>query len=327
MALRSINASEVLGVVGSTKDLHEVGKTIITEDERDYTKKIKELIKRAKKAQREEGDKTPGDITEHAIEQSLDKAFKNAKLQVFESFLGENWSSERLRVMILDRVDAEMGRLFHGNNRGNAPMDELDNLIQRAAESVYRRIFETSEFLAANRGSALFVQRLYQTHGGLVDDQLREVTDRMITSASNLAITRFDGAHAKGRQWVCPALSRATHRPGLPVRECRSHFVVGPGDGNGQRNRAEDRLHEHDDMHAVARKSIRHREGQAQSAEADAAAGCVVGDRTEGRPLHVRANGWIVLNVGPKRARRLISPRRASEPAFGALLRILSVRT
>jgi hypothetical protein len=194
VVFKSINASGVVGVVGSTKDLTEVGKTYSKEDDRDYIKKIKDLIVKVKEAQKRERDTTPGDITEHAIEQSLDKAFKKAKLQIFESFLGENWSAERLRVMILERVDADIGRLFLGNNRGNVPMEEVDTLIQKAAESIYRRIFETSELLAANRGSALFIQRLYQTHGGLVDDQLREVTDRMITKASAAAIAKYDAA-------------------------------------------------------------------------------------------------------------------------------------
>lgn len=191
--LSKINASEVVTVVGTTKDLGEVGKTTSNEQGRDYTKKIKEIITRFKREAEKAKDKTRGDITEHAIEQSLDKAFKNAKLQTFESFLGENWSAERLRVMVMDRVNVELDRLFEGNNQGNTPMEDLDRLIQRAAESVYRRIFETSELLAANRGSALFVQRLYQTHGGLVDDQLREVADRMIAKASSLAVARFDG--------------------------------------------------------------------------------------------------------------------------------------
>lgn len=190
--LSRINATEVVTVVGTTKDLGEVGKTTSNEEGRDYTKKIKAVIERFKKEAEKAKDTTRGDITEHAIEQSLDKAFKTAKLQTFESFLGENWSAERLRVMVMERVEAELGRLFEGNNQGNTPMEDVDRLIQRSAESVYRRIFETSELLAANRGSALFVQRLYQTHGGLVDDQLREVADRMITTASNVAVGRFD---------------------------------------------------------------------------------------------------------------------------------------
>ena len=88
---------------------------------------------------------TPGDVTQHGIEQSLERAIKNAKLDRFESFLGENWSSERLRTKVLDRVLAELDSLFKGNSRGYAPMQELDSLIDRAAQSTYRRVFEVSE--------------------------------------------------------------------------------------------------------------------------------------------------------------------------------------
>jgi hypothetical protein len=191
--LKSVVSSGLLGVVGSTQDLAKVGQTSSKDDDRDWTGRIQRIVDRFKREQ-DKRITTPGDVTEHAIEQSLESAFKRAKLDVFESFLGENWSAERLRVRILDRVAAELPHLFDGNNRGNAPMQDLDNLIQRAAESIYRRIFEVSELLAANRSSTLFVQRLYQTHGGLVDDQLRELADGMIIKASNAAIGKFEGA-------------------------------------------------------------------------------------------------------------------------------------
>ncbi|HEY6259564.1 MAG TPA: hypothetical protein VIY51_27630 [Xanthobacteraceae bacterium] len=191
--LKSVVSSGLLGVVGSTQDLSKVGQTSSKDDDRDWTGRIQRIVDRFKREQ-DKRITTPGDVTEHAIEQSLDSAFKNAKLDTFESFLGENWSAERLRVRILDRVWAELPHLFDGNNRGNAPMQDLNNLIQHAAESVYRRIFEVSELLAANRSSALFVQRLYQTHGALVDDQLREAADGMIVKASNAAIGKFEGA-------------------------------------------------------------------------------------------------------------------------------------
>jgi len=190
--LARINQTEVVKVVGTTKALDEVGKTVSNDDGRDYTKKITSIVGYFKSLADKADDKARGDITEHAIEQSLDRAFKNAKLDTFESFLGENWSAERLRVMVIERVEVELPRLSNGNNQGNTPMEALDRLIQRAAESVYRRIFETSELLAANRGSALFVQRLYQTHGRLVDSQLREITDRLITQASNAAVAKFE---------------------------------------------------------------------------------------------------------------------------------------
>jgi hypothetical protein len=191
--LKSVVSSGLIGVVGSTQDLSKVGQTSSKDDDRDWTGRIQRIVDRFKREQ-DKRITTPGDVTEHAIEQSLDAAFKRAKLDIFESFLGENWSAERLRVRILDRVAADLPHLFDGNNRGNAPMQDLDNLIQRAAESIYRRIFEVSELLAANRSSTLFAQRLYQTHGGLVDDQLRELADGMIIKASNAAIGKFEGA-------------------------------------------------------------------------------------------------------------------------------------
>lgn len=193
--LQRIASSVAVSDVGSTKDLNEVGQQSVSNDRnRDYTTKIKEIIDRFKEAQSRARDTTPGDVTAHAIEQSLERAVKNAKLDLFERFLNESWTSERLRRMILERVDADLTPLFEGNNRGNAPMDALDTLIQKASESVFRRIFETSELLAANRSSALFMQRLYQTHGALVDGELRETADRMITRASLGTVNRYETA-------------------------------------------------------------------------------------------------------------------------------------
>jgi hypothetical protein len=204
--LKSITASGMLGMVGSTKDVNEVGRNILRDVEdsnRDFTKRIKKDILDRLLGAKQANDKNRGDVTEHAIEQSLEKAFKHANLDTFVSFIGENWSAERLRVYVLDRVDAELGRLLFGTTLGNVPMDDLDKLIQRSAESVYRRIFETSELLAANRSSALFLQRLYQAHGSDLDVRTREDIDRIIarlreniddviTAASNAAIAKFD---------------------------------------------------------------------------------------------------------------------------------------
>lgn len=182
------------GDSGTSKGVTALGKAASKEGERDWTQKVQDIIAKFKNKQNQEGKgvTTPGDVTEHAIEQSLETAIKNAKLDTFETFLGENWSGERLRVMVLDRVEGDVDSLFRGNSRGYAPMQEVDNLIQRAAQLTYRRIFEVSELLAANHGSALFVQRLYQTHGALVNEQLREVADDMITRTSSEAISKFE---------------------------------------------------------------------------------------------------------------------------------------
>jgi hypothetical protein len=192
LVLKRIASSVVVSDVGSTKDLTEVGQQSVANDrKRDYTTKIADIIRRFKEAQTKEGDDTRGDVTAHAIEQSLEKAVKSAKLNVFERFVNESWTGERLRAMILERVAMDLASLLVGTNRGNAPMEALDTLIQRASESVFRRIFETSELLAANKSSALFMQRLYQTHGTQVDGELRETADRMITRASMGAIGRY----------------------------------------------------------------------------------------------------------------------------------------
>jgi hypothetical protein len=176
---------------GTNKAVSPFGKASSKETERDWTEQVKKILEEFTKNQ-DKHVTTAGDVTEHAIEQSLDKAIKDAKLDTFASFLGENWTLERLRAMVLALVDADLETLFKGNSRGYAPMQELDQLIQRAALSTYRRLFELSELMAANRGSALFVQRLYQTHGSHANDQLREDANDMITRTANAAVGKFE---------------------------------------------------------------------------------------------------------------------------------------
>jgi hypothetical protein len=141
----------------------------VKDDERDWTGKVQEIINRFKDKQ-DKNVSTPEDVTEHAIKQSLNEAVSKANLNTFESFVGENWTADRLRVKVLETVLADLDSLFNGNNRGYVPMQQLDTLIQHAAEVTYRRVFENSELLAANRSKAAFVQRLYQDLGARVDD-------------------------------------------------------------------------------------------------------------------------------------------------------------
>ena len=191
-----LNADELgnaSGDTGTNKALSPLGKAVSKERERDWTEAVQKILKKFTDNQ-DRHVTTAGDVTEHAIEQSLDNAIKSAKLDTFESFLGENWTVERLRAMVLDLVSADLDSLFKGNSRGYAPMQEVDQLIQHSAQATYRRIFELSELMAANRGSALFVQRLYQTHGGHVKDQLREDATDMIARTANAAVGKFESA-------------------------------------------------------------------------------------------------------------------------------------
>jgi hypothetical protein len=196
-AVAMLNPDELgLASAGSAtnKAVSPLGKATSKETERDWTGRVTDILNAYSNyiKRQDKHVTTAGDVTEHAIEQSLDQAIKDAKLDTFASFLGENWTSERLRAMVLDLVYADLGTLFNGNSR--APMQELDQLIQHAAQSTYRRLFELSELMAANRGSALFVQRLYQTHGSHASDQLREDATDMITHTANAAVGKFETA-------------------------------------------------------------------------------------------------------------------------------------
>jgi len=77
--LKSVVSSGLLGVVGSTQDLSKVGQTSSKDDDRDWTGRIQRIVDIFKREQ-DKRITTPGDVTEHAIEQSLEQAFKSAKL-------------------------------------------------------------------------------------------------------------------------------------------------------------------------------------------------------------------------------------------------------
>ena len=82
---------------GTNKSVSPFGKAASKETERDWTEAVRNILKTFTENQ-DKRVTTAGDVTEHAIEQSLDKAIKDAKLDTFASFLGENWTAERLRA-------------------------------------------------------------------------------------------------------------------------------------------------------------------------------------------------------------------------------------
>jgi hypothetical protein len=190
--LKSVTPSQSLGTVGASDDLNQIGRDDNAEAGRDYTSRIDDLIKRIQIAQNTQHSTKEGDVTEHAILEALEGSIREANLTKFETFLGENWSPERLRVMILDRVQNEIGSLFDGTNRGAVTMNDLELMIKKAAKNVYARLFETSELLAANRSSTLFVERLYQTHGDLVNGEVRESAEQLLADAAASGMTPLE---------------------------------------------------------------------------------------------------------------------------------------
>ena len=223
--LKSVVPSQSLGTVGASDDLNQIGKDDNAEAGRDYTSRIDDLIKRIQIAQNTQHSTKEGDVTEHAILEALESSIREANLTKFETFLGENWSPERLRVMILDRVENEIGGLFDGTNRGAVTMNDLDLMIKKAAKNVYARLFETSELLAANRSSTLFVERLYQTHGDLVNGEVRESAEQLLADAATSGLTessrscgatrtpsRCATARSGSSTIACPTISRRSAR-------------------------------------------------------------------------------------------------------------------
>ncbi|MGC9956632.1 MAG: hypothetical protein ABSC39_07100 [Roseiarcus sp.] len=190
--LKSVTPGQSLGAVGATDDLDQIGKDYNADAYRDYTSRVDEVISRIQEAQSAQHSTKEGDVTEHAILEALNTSIHDAKLFRFETFLGENWSPERLRVMILDQVLNELGGLFDGTNRGAVTMNDLNSIISKSALNVYSRLFETSELLAANRSSTLFLQRLYQTHGDLVNGDVRESAEQLLTEASAAGVAPLD---------------------------------------------------------------------------------------------------------------------------------------
>lgn len=84
-------------------------------------------------------------------------------------------------------------------------MSDLTSMIDKAAREVYSQLFETSELLAANRGSTLFVQRLYQAHGDLKDN-VREDTEQFLLEASTTA-TAFDPLFRRDQDFMRCAIA------------------------------------------------------------------------------------------------------------------------
>ena len=193
--LKSIVPIRALGAVGASDDLEALNKED-QEKNRDYTGAVEKLLKDLAPKQDSEkrtGTKStmPNDVTEHAVLEALDNAIRTTNLLKFETFRDENWSPERLRVMIVERLRIELGDLLDGGKHEATTMHDLETGIAKAARNVQARLFETSELLAADRGSTLFLQRLYQTHGDVSTD-VRERTEQLLAKAAAAGVAPFE---------------------------------------------------------------------------------------------------------------------------------------
>jgi hypothetical protein len=111
--------------------------------------------------------------------------------------------------------------MLHGTNKGRVSMDDLRGVISKSAEIIYQRLFETSELLAANRSSNLFIQLLYQTQGNAVFGEVREGAERMLMRATGKVTGRFDNVLRRD-----PRAYALNYRKQRIVFDCLSENIV-----------------------------------------------------------------------------------------------------
>jgi len=192
--LKSIVPLAALASVGSSDDLERMSK-YANEQDRDYTADVEKL--KNDLARKPDDKKTAtqtvatSDITQHAIMEALDDAIRNTELIKFETFRDESWSPERLRVMIIDRLRIDLGDVLDGSKSESLTMHDLETSIGKAARAVQARLFETSELLAANRDSTLFLLRLYQAHGDVSGD-VREHIEQLLAKAATDGVAPYE---------------------------------------------------------------------------------------------------------------------------------------
>ena len=91
---------------GSSDTEAALGSAAIDEADRDYTTMVDQLMQTLKSKLGDSGHQ--GDYRDSRAN-TLTEAILQAKLERFETFIGENWSAERLRGMIIKRVTDEIG--------------------------------------------------------------------------------------------------------------------------------------------------------------------------------------------------------------------------
>src|SRR5262249_22670647 len=118
---KTIVVSKGLGSVGVEEEINPSKIDAYRDNKRDYTGALDDLLKMidntSKRSSREGASfLAQGDVTQHALDRAVSQAYEASNLAVFEQFVGEQWTGERLRVAIIDRARTEVPGLLKGNN-------------------------------------------------------------------------------------------------------------------------------------------------------------------------------------------------------------------
>jgi hypothetical protein len=194
---KSVVVSKGLAAVGVEEEINTSKIDVFRDNKRDYTAALAELLRMVdatSKRNSREGASflAQGDVTQHALDRAVSKAYESSDLAVFEQFVGEQWTNERLRVAIIDRARSEVPGLLVGNNLQRVELAPLEEIIQRAGRSIYKRTLETSELIAVNQATARFTRALFETHGPLQSGDIREGVEQMLLAASRAALRDYD---------------------------------------------------------------------------------------------------------------------------------------
>ena len=199
--------------------------------------------------------------------------------------------------MIVERLRIELGDLLDGGKHEATTMHDLETAIAKAARNVQARLFETSELLAANRGSTLFLQRLYQTHGDVSSD-VRERTEQLLEKAASAGVAPFEPLMQRDPNSYALRYRGRAHHLRLPDRQCRGDQFGRLGRGDRGRDRAADRRRQSRRMFEMGRQAARRRRRRAQDPGADAAPRHLVGGGTENRSVDVQSRAGRTLGLG-----------------------------
>jgi hypothetical protein len=195
--LKGFVVSKSLGNVGVEEEIDTARLDQGREQNRDYSTALKSLFTKIGINERNstrDGSSSlaQGDVTQHAVDRSVAKAYEVANLATFEQFKDEQWTQERFRVAMLERAQAEVPGLLFGNNFRRVEMDTIDEMIGRAARSIYKRALETSELIAVNQATARFTRALYELYGPLENDNLRAGVEEMLLGANHSAFADYE---------------------------------------------------------------------------------------------------------------------------------------
>jgi hypothetical protein len=193
---KSIVVSKSLGAVGVEEPIDTEKRDWARDSERDYVGAIQDFLKQIDdfdKRQSSRGDSSlaQGDVTQHAIDLAMTQAYERKKFVTFEQFVGEQWTNERLRVAILDRARAKLPGLLKGNNRGRVTMDQIREIIDKAADAIYDQTLETSELIALNQATARFMRSLYESRGPEIVESLGNGVEDVLLAASTAALADY----------------------------------------------------------------------------------------------------------------------------------------